>query len=332
MASIHETKSKTHPYRVRWREDGRNLSRSVRTMAEAKVLKAEAELGQVAVRKGPHLEFGEVFVAWLDARPSLKDSTRRNYMGMLNGGLDDLRYAPIHEISTPRLRQWVTDRLEDGAAPGTVNRRLKAIRSVMRFALAEGVITMDPSVGVSAPQGVSRSRHLDPPTQREVERLAKEVDALGWDGELIIFLAWTGLRLGEALALTGRDIDLQRSRVRVKGGKTDAAARTVPYPDRLAERMAEAAQLPRRRVFEDAGSQNTIRKTLAAACEAIGIDRLVPHDLRHTCASWLLDQGVPVPVVSRWLGHANASITLDTYGHMMGDGLESAAASLRGAA
>jgi integrase len=54
-------------------------------------------------------------------------------------------------------------------------------------------------------------------------------------------------------------------------------------------------------------------KLLAADLAAAGLPRVVPHALRHSCATLLLSQGVPLPVVSRILGHSSVRITMDIY-------------------
>jgi integrase len=55
------------------------------------------------------------------------------------------------------------------------------------------------------------------------------------------------------------------------------------------------------------------------------------HDLRHTCATLLLQQGVPVTVVSKMLGHASAKMTLDTYAHVLPDSLDEASNAMEAA-
>jgi integrase len=64
---------------------------------------------------------------------------------------------------------------------------------------------------------------------------------------------------------------------------------------------------------------------------AAKLPRIRLHDTRHTCGSLMHDRGVPIAVISKWLGHAKASFTIDTYVHATIDGMDAAATTLRGA-
>ena len=70
------------------------------------------------------------------------------------------------------------------------------------------------------------------------------------------------------------------------------------------------------------------RRAFDKACEAVGIEGLVPHGLRHTCASLAISAGGNVKLVQRMLGHATAAMTLDLYGHLFDDDLSGVAAAL----
>jgi integrase len=69
-------------------------------------------------------------------------------------------------------------------------------------------------------------------------------------------------------------------------------------------------------------SQHFQRVTLNQACEAIGLPRITPHELRHTAASLAIASGANVKVVQQMLGHKTATLTLDLYGHLFGDQLD----------
>ena len=69
----------------------------------------------------------------------------------------------------------------------------------------------------------------------------------------------------------------------------------------------------------------TFRPQFGAAAEAIGIPDLHPHELRHTAASLAIASGADVKVVQQMLGHASATMTLDTYGHLFEDRLDEVA-------
>ncbi len=169
-------------------------------------------------------------------------------------------------------------------------------------------------------------------------------------------LAYTGLRLGECLALCWQDVDLDAGQLvvrqtvaRIKGQavigapKTQAGARAVTLPaEALAalrrQRSRQAAwRLAAGGDWQDTGAVFTgrrgqllfahdVQRRTREQCERLGLPALTPHGLRHVHASLLLAAGVPVPDVSRRLGHANPAITMRVYAHALGADLRAAAA------
>ena len=166
---------------------------------------------------------------------------------------------------------------------------------------------------------------------------------------LFELLVHTGLRRGEALALSWRDVDWERSTLRVRGSlarldgvlvvsdtKSAKSRRTVPLSDpalAVLRRVRERTAVERRRaedlwvetgfVFvtdlgEPCDPRNALR-ALTVAARAAGLPRVGLHTLRHSAASVMLSHGVPIAVVSQVLGHSGISITVDVYGHVAPD-------------
>jgi integrase len=156
-----------------------------------------------------------------------------------------------------------------------------------------------------------------------------------------------GLRQGEALGLSWEDVDLTSRRLHVRHGlqriagelrlvepKTRQSRRTIALPtvviDALQHHKARQSQerlLAGTRWHETGlGFTSTIgtpievgnlRRQFWRVLEKAGLARMRFHDLRHSCASLLLVQGVPARVVMETLGHSNISITMDTYTHVL---------------
>jgi integrase len=155
------------------------------------------------------------------------------------------------------------------------------------------------------------------------------------------FLFATGCRRGEALAITWADLDLKKCTVRicksvnhkivgehdkpykVTTPKNEGSNRTIPMPTSLRDVLAEYKKGREDAAFvfggEDPLSPTNIARTLKNAAEKAGVKRIRIHDFRHSCASILISHGVSIVAVSRHLGHANTTQTLDTYSHMMPD-------------
>jgi integrase len=161
----------------------------------------------------------------------------------------------------------------------------------------------------------------------------------------VLLLGFTGLRFGEAAALTVADIDLVRGRVRVHRSVTavNAAmiysapkshqARTVPLPGFLVDALQQ--HLRGREVNELAFPDsrggpmrlaNVRQRWWARAVTASSMPAgLNPHELRHSAASMAISAGASIKAVQKMLGHKSATLTLDRYGHLYGDELQSVA-------
>jgi integrase len=148
---------------------------------------------------------------------------------------------------------------------------------------------------------------------------------------MVELAAFAGLRWGEMAALRWTHVDLDEGSVTVagsmqrngvvKGPKTSAGRRKV----RLARRSINAlAVLPRTEMFvfpSPAGGplrySNWRKRFWSPSVAKIGLEGFRFHDLRHTHASWLIDQGVDVVKVSKRLGHSRPSTTVDIYAHLI---------------
>jgi len=164
-------------------------------------------------------------------------------------------------------------------------------------------------------------------------------------GPLWCLLVTTGLRRGEALGLRWHDVSLTNAQLQVRqtiitvGGAVQVStpktstSRRVVY---LSSRTVEALELQRRRQEEErtvAGAAWTesdlvfttalgtplhprnVLRDFQGALEKAGITKIRIHDLRHTAATLLLQEGVNPKVVQELLGHSRVAITLDIYSH-----------------
>nr|WP_307861060.1 site-specific integrase [Microbacterium sp. SD291] len=234
------------------------------------------------------------------------------------------------------------------------------LAAVLDVALKDRRVSRNVARGVSLPRKVSKSKPYL--THRQVQTLA---DASGHP-VLVLFLAYTGLRWGEATGLRVKHVDALRRRVNVEenavlvggvihiGTPKTHEARSVPYPEFLALPVAKLCEGKSRDdlLFGDglvhmrlpnsvkgwfAGAVNRVLEVEAKAAavaksrgeeEPARMPRVTPHDLRHTAASLAISAGANVKAVQRMLGHASASMTLDTYADLFDDDLDSVAIAL----
>jgi integrase len=192
----------------------------------------------------------------------------------------------------------------------TVNRELTVLKRMFSIALREGWILRHPFSGsdtvISSSDENKRTRVI---SYEEEDLLLDACDERREKLRVIIICALdTGMRRGEILSLRWRDINFETKRINIQAMNTKTLkARSVPITDRL---LAELDALPHRaesaRVF---GITDTVKRSWATAKRIAGITDLKFHDLRHTCATRLVQGGLPLVEVSRILGHTNIATT-----------------------
>lgn len=207
----------------------------------------------------------------------------------------------------------------------------KQARQVLRGALQRAVpefISTNPVDLVPGPgEAKARDRWL---TEHEVDRLATEA---GEYEPLIRFLAESGLRISEAIALNHEDVDLDARQLRVwyqwKGGersemKTNESRRTIGLTAVAVEALVEVVDPAKVReplftspTGKRLNKRNFNRRQFKAAVEAAGLHDFHVHDLRRTCGSWLAQVGVPLNQIKEHLGHSSVRVTEKAYAHLV---------------
>lgn len=211
-----------------------------------------------------------------------------------------LRHGPdaraSRALSAPSLRRYLASMLADGLAPATVARHAAVLSGMLAEARARGVKVPDRVPVPRMPRPRARARVL---STSEVDAM---VALLPLDlARLVRFLAETGCRVGEALALGWGDVLDGRATFReTKNG----SARTVPLS---AAAMVSLGGPTAPRPFPSTASQ--LNHAWRRAMVALDIeDRdFVPHALRHTFGTRLAASGTSLPVVMRFLGHRDVA-------------------------
>ena len=333
-------------WRARYRDDAgkehaRHFARKVDAQRWLDEVTASMVTGAYVDPKAGRITFAEYFAGWAQ-RQVWESGTDRAVR--LAAGSVTFRDVPLAALRRSHVERWIKamqtaplgDGKPPGLAPGTIRTRVNNVRGVLRAAVRDRVIASDPSDGITVP----RVRRLDVamtlPTVAQVRALRDAAD--GW-GAFVALCAFAGLRLGEAAALQVGDVDFLRRTLTVarqvqrgNGGTVEirppkyGSERTVYLADGLVTILAAhvAAHCPGtdpgRWLFGFGGDvpphQNTVghwwrKARMAAGCGAVKL-----HDLRHFYASGLIAAGCDVVTVQRALGHASASVTLNTYAHL----------------
>lgn len=237
------------------------------------------------------------------------------------------------------------NQLEDRYAAKTIRNAHALLSAVCARAVEHGYATSNPAKRTRLP----RSRETEAAemrilTPQEFAELHARINP--HYQPFVRFLAGTGTRWGEAVALTVADVQLPNVRIRraVKWSPDRSAQRTAAPKTRRANRTVTVGQA----LADDltaacagrAGSElvwtapkggpiqhRTFWSDIWLPAASLLSPRPRIHDLRHTHASWLLGQGVPIIVVQRRLGHEKSSTTMDTYGHLLPDAQVAAASA-----
>lgn len=224
---------------------------------------------------------------------------------------------PIGTFSQRHVEDLISYYHDQGNSNSTVNRKFAAVGKLVRYAHRSGMLDKVPEFKRQK-ETEGRVRFL---THVEEDRLFKWLAFYGERSfDLSVFLVDTGARLSEALKLEGRDIDWKRKRVtfwETKAGNS----RTVFLTKRAVEALRRSPDAER--PFGDV-NRWTYRDQWQKAKERAGMDtdkQVVPHVLRHTCASRLVQNGVDLRRVQTWLGHKTMQMTM-RYAHLAPGDLE----------
>jgi integrase/recombinase XerD len=222
------------------------------------------------------------------------------------------------------IQQWLAERL-DQVSTSAVSTDRKALRSFFSFLHEEGLWPYDPTVRLRSVKVSYRAK--DPPSADEVRTLMSYQCRKAEDTErfqlMTLLLATTALRITEAASLRKDRIFTQTHEIRVVGkGNKERVVPLVPITEAALVDYLERNTEPSPYVFP--GDTHTgwwaissYEKTLKRACKALGLKAYTPHYLRHFYATYLLQQGAKLEVVSHILGHASIGTTGDIYRHVL---------------
>ncbi len=297
--------------------------------------------------------FKEAAERWLAVDgATLKAATLDTYQNILVKYLQPtFGPRPISTITRGDVEGWWAGVLGRGLS----RQRLVHIRSVIsgifRRAVSSGLVPNNPVEVIRGRLGREDKevRQAEWLTEPELAKfLAKTREREPGSYPILLTLASTGIRLGEALGLQVGDVDLERGKLSIRrsvrkfkvGSPKSGKPRSVDVPPATIEVLkgwidtirAEAAVRGQEatwlfpsqmgNLLDSSTPRSALRRVLLGA----GITRRFRiHDLRHTYASLAIQRGVPLVIVSRQLGHGSVAITDAVYGHLAPEATRAAA-------
>ena len=264
--------------------------------------------------------------AWKEAHfDGYKPSTRKGVQSLLDRQLlPAFGSKPLDRIASAQVGRWF-DRFSR-TAPGNANHALDLLRQIMNFAIARSHIDTNPALAVKKNRRQALTRFL---SREEITRLHRVLDrqtrnSSREQAEIIRLLLLTGCRRSEILRLRWSEVD--RDKLVLADSKTGPRTVTLnTQARRILERRPRGASpfvFPSPR--DPARPHNRNLPFWYRARREAGIEDVRLHDLRHSHASHAVMNGVPVPVVSRLLGHSDVRSTL-RYAHLGDREIEAAA-------
>ncbi|GIF02442.1 tyrosine-type recombinase/integrase [Paractinoplanes rishiriensis] len=234
---------------------------------------------------------------------------------------------PVRRINGNRIDDWVADMIAAGVSVSRVVEALGVLKRVLDRAVRDHAIARNPATDRSIKLKMPPRLERPVLTPAEVEKLTCGM-RLPRDRALVRLLAYGGLRIGEALALRWSDINFKGRTVTIRlsvedttgklvvGPTKSYAVRTVDLPDAVIEEIQglrkTALLIFPSRLGRHLRYRNWRRDQWDKAVVRSGVEAL-PHDLRGTCASLLIDAGASVKDVQKHLGHEDELTTLRLY-------------------
>jgi integrase len=338
---------------------GKRIQRTRRGFETKKRCEAERAAELVDRRRGTHVEPSSTPLAvylerWLtETAGNHSESTTYSYTSIVrNRIVPELGAIPLGALDALTLSRFYRQHRQR-YAPTTVTATHTCLRAALKQAVRWRLIPRAPTDDVTLPAGKARPKLIWSSAE------ARAFLATG-DAALFRFLLDSLCRLGEALALTWADLDLDTGTVRIDAtrtigadGKPRTRTGTKAGQGRRIELMAETvaalrrhrtAQLEQRLrvgplwhdqdlVFERGDGRHlhpdSVRTELRRSCQAAGVPEVTPHGLRHTGATLAVAQGVPLHAVMMRLGHSNISLTASLYAHASPEADRQVAEALR---
>lgn len=292
----------------------------------------------------------ELFDIWLNkyCKLSLKIRSFNKYDNFINLHINPiLGEYEITEITSDILQDFISLKLKEGnlktkgpLSSNTVFGIASVLKQGFKFALMQDLIIKDPTLSLKLPQATEKEvQALTRDEQKTIEEYCLKHNKSNYLG--IIICLYTGIRLGELLALTWEDINFEdkllyikktsytskvngKNQIIIDKPKTKKSNRIIPIPDKLLVLL----QIQKRASSCDyiiATKQNKMvetrsyQRTFESILSKCGIKHYNFHCLRHTFATRALELGMDIKTLSEILGHTNVAITLNRYAHSLLD-------------
>ena len=331
------------------------LTANTREQAEgllADKITESREAPTAAISADRDITLSEYGARWLGAvATELKPRTVTSYRQLFRLHVEPaLGTLKLRDIQRAHVKSLVTVKRQAGLSKNTVRLIRACLSAMLAEATDDGLLKANPAMSMSRRQGrksadaLSRSERLKAIRPMSEQQLAAMLEAAREDAEyfpLLLTLARTGVRPGEALALKWEDLNLSERVIsveravsagqvgttktgharRVDMSQELAAALSTLYVEREKETLRRGwPEIPEWAFINRQGrplDESRLRKRFGRILKRAELGGFRVYDLRHTFATLLLAKGVPITYVAAQLGHAKPTTTLQWYAHWL---------------
>jgi integrase len=281
--------------------------------------------------------FAKVAEDWLEyKKPNLRESTWSVYEGHTRNHFHDLDNLKINHITIARIEKFIIDRQNQGMNISTIKKILVTLGQIMSYAVRHKYIDYNPTRDAERPkgQGNIKKQKIRILTPDEINMLMEAESDLEYK-TLFQLAIFSGARQGELLGLKWSDVDWINNQVHIQRSfnnqawydvKTETSNRKIDLgPAMMTALKKWKLACPQSKldlVFPNkAGGpinhNNMVDRHFNPALKAAGLPKIRFHDLRHTYASLLIEQGENIKYIQSQLGHSSPTVTWNVYAHLM---------------
>ena len=307
---------------------GKQIKRSLKTadlpLAKRRLADLRAKAERLHGKENRNIRFEELAAQWLESiKPSLKPKSLSRRNVAIVGLAKSLKGLPVRAIGFTEIDKWKRGR---GAmlSARSHNIELETLNLLLRYACQRGILIDNHA------EKFKRRKQLQAtvvmPDRAQFTALVKELRnapraIASGAADMVEFLAYSGMRVGEAREVRFRDVNFNLGTVLITGGEggtKNHQQRTIPLFPNL-RNVIDRVKTSRRmhdsnaRVFDILSP----RGAMELACKRVGLPDFTVHSMRHFFASNAIEAGINFKVIADWLGHSDGGILVArTYGHL----------------
>lgn len=279
-----------------------------------------------------------------DRKTRVKPSSYYSMSHLIERLIEYFGNMEVCNISPLIVRTWQNIEKEKGYTDKYLKNMNSQLSSIFKFGMSFYGLTSNP-VELAGAMGKEKPVNINFWTLEEFNQFIKVLQGNLQYETLFILLFYSGMRIGEALALNYSDFDFSHNTVNITKTyvkldkqehiltpKTKKGVRTITLPRFVMNRIRlyslQYFGVMEGRLFPI--SRNTLNHRFTKWCEQAGVKQIRIHDIRHSHASMLIEKGVQPLMISERLGHENIQTTLQFYSHLYPDKQKEIADMLEG--